>query len=596
MKPTDSTLKALIASDDESYHIPLYQRDFTWGEAEVGDFLQDALGSFQRGDQRFFGTILLSENAPQHDKKSSAPSLYVIDGQQRLTTTLLILVAMRHLAIEMQDTGSAATQLATRLNDRITIQGHGTNREPRLFANRTNSVFLQELLTGTTISQEQVKESFDKIQPKPTQRRCQALFDAYQTCYKTLQKFVVKKVKEISVDESGTFTLSSFLTSPTEMNDAVETLDKFRMHFLSHSILVKIQINDWMESFELFDGLNNRGMELAKKDVLKNVILSRAAKSGISAIHEVEKRWQAFDESTQDFDFTRFLRHWLLLEHTEVSLGGATRMFIRLTNEEAAKKTVDRLCNAALAYSNIISPESDSIPSIEERRLYADLNRLSAERVRPVMLAGLLKGLIPKKRCEILIALECLQFRRSAICQLDNKSLEDSVQKIAALIFTKGSSYTNEAVASIKALIPRDDVFVPDYEFKSGIPDTIARYMLLKIENHLRQAEGQPALDFADVTLEHIIPKKSKAHWGLDPSKPEVKNQIGRLGNLTLLRGPVNRDVGNLSFADKKKLYGNKAHTLFISKDILSKTNWTNTEINERQKWLAKQAVKIWRV
>jgi len=522
--------------------------------------------------------------------------LYVIDGQQRLTTTLLILAAMRHLAIEMEDAGSAATQLATRLKDRITIQGHGTTREPRLFANRANSEFLKELLTETTNSQKQVKESFDRIKLKPSQRRCQALFDAYQTCYKTLQRFVVKEVKDISVDEAGIFTLSSFLASPTEMNDAVETLDKFRMHFLSHSILVKIQINNWMESFELFDGLNNRGMELAKKDVLKNVILSRAAKSGIQAIHEVEKRWQAFDESTQEFDFTRFLRHWLLLEHAEVSLGGATRLFIRLTSDEAAKKTVERLCDAALAYSNIISPESDRIPLNEERRLYADLNRLSAERVRPVMLAGLLKELPPKNRCDILIALECLQFRRSAICQQDNKSLEASVQNIAALIFTKGSSYTKKAIASIKALIPDDEVFVPNYELKSGIPDTIARYMLLKIENHLRQAEGQPALDFEDVTLEHIIPKKSKPHWGLDPNKPEVKNQIGRLGNLTLLRGPINSEVGNIGFAEKKKLYGSRDHTLFISKGIITKTYWTITEINDRQKWLAKRAQEIWKV
>lgn len=596
MKPNESSLQALLESDDgTAYLIPLYQRDFTWGEEQVGDFLQDALESFLTSKQRFFGTILLSENAPHHDKKRYTPSLYVIDGQQRLTTTLLMLVAMRHLAIEMEAAGSTATQLATRLNDRITIQGEGAAREPRLFANRTNASFLHELLTGTTTSQEQVKESFDKIKPKSDQRRCRALFEAYQTCYKTLQKWVIKKVKGVSADEDSTITLSDFLRTPAEMKDAVDTLEKFRMHFLRHSILVKIQINDWMESFDLFDGLNNRGMELAKKDVLKNVILSRASKSGFTATQEIEKRWQDFDDCTQEFDFTRFLRHRLLLEHAEVSLAGATRMFIRLTHDEGAKKSVDRLFEAALAYSDIISPESDRI-SDEERYLYDDLNRLSAERVRPIMLASLLKELPAKNRCEILRALECLQFRRSAICQQDNKSLEDTVQKIAALIFTNGPSYTKQAVASIKSLIPADEVFVSNYEVKSAIPDTISRYMLLKIENHLRQVQRQPAIDFKDVTLEHIIPKKSKALWGLDPSTPENKDLIGRLGNLTLLRGPINSGVGNLCFADKKKLYGSKHHTLFISKDIISKTNWTKIEISERQEWLAKHAAKIWKV
>jgi len=47
MKPNESSLQALLESDDgTAYLIPLYQRDFTWGEEQVGDFLQDALESF----------------------------------------------------------------------------------------------------------------------------------------------------------------------------------------------------------------------------------------------------------------------------------------------------------------------------------------------------------------------------------------------------------------------------------------------------------------------------------------------------------------------------------------------------------------------
>ena len=81
MTPTQSTLHELLDTDaGTAYHIPLYQRDFKWSDIEVEDFLRDAFESFKFGKQRFFGTVLLSENAPQHDRKTDIPSLYVIYG------------------------------------------------------------------------------------------------------------------------------------------------------------------------------------------------------------------------------------------------------------------------------------------------------------------------------------------------------------------------------------------------------------------------------------------------------------------------------------------------------------------------------------
>lgn len=598
MMPSLTSLSALLDSDDGAYHIPLYQRDFTWSDVEVGDFIQDAIDSFTANPphQRFYGTILLSENAPQHDKTGSPLSLYVIDGQQRLTTSLLTLTAMRHLAIEMGAAHSPATALATRLNDRITIQGIGSEREPRLFANRINSEFMTAVLAESTMSYDKVKELFSSIKIKNTQRRCQALISAYSNCYRSLRSFLVRAIQDVTVDDDNTQKLIEFLTTPAQLKAATELLDSIRLHFLRNSVFVKIQVTDWMESFDLFDGLNNRGMELAKKDVLKNVVLSRAAKSGKSSVEQVEKQWQSFDDMTQAFEFTKFLRHWLLLEYVNVSLGGATRKFIQLLGDEPAKKTVDRLGEAALCYSAIVSPGVDLTPNLEERRRYIDLNRLSAERVRPIMLAARLKEVPPKQRCEILLALERLQFRRSAICQQDNKTLESTVQKIAAALFKNGATETKKVVSAIDELNPSDEIFLSNFKTKSSMPSAIARYMLLKIENYLRDIEGQPALDFEDVTLEHILPQDPKEHWGLDPQKPEVKLQIGRIGNLTLLKRDKNSQASNLSFNDKKKFYGKVEHSLFISKAVISEKKWTETEIAERQKLLANYASIIWKV
>lgn len=591
MSLAQNSLSNLFESDGNiSYRIPIYQRDFTWGEIEVNDFLQDAIDAFRDSCQRFYGTLLLSDNAPQHDEHEKIPTKYVIDGQQRLTTSLLTLAAMRHLSKEIM-----ATELATRLNDRITIRSQ-SGRIPRLFANRINSKFMTTLLAESTNSYEDVKETFENIKPKATQNRCQALFDAYQNCYRSLRNFVIKEIEGITIDDESEKKLKDFFTTQDERKRAEKKFDEFRNHFIFNSVFIQIHVTDWKESFELFDGLNNRGMELAKKDVLKNVVLGRAAKDGKSAVAEVNKEWQSFDDLAQNFEFNRFLRHWLLLEHADVSLGGAARKFIQLTKDEPAKKTIQRLVDAALCYSAIVSPDATLVTNKEELRLYTDLNRLSAERVRPIMLAALLKDLPSKHVCEILQALERLQFRRSAICQLDNKTLESSVHKIASSLFDRGTIDFKKAVLEIDKLNPDKDLFKMSFRMKSGMPSSIARYMLLKIENYLRAETGQSELDFDDVTVEHILPQKPETHWRLDAREPEVKVLIGRLGNLTLLKRTKNIEASNLAFADKKKIYGKAEHSLFISQDVIDKKRWSEAEIVSRQERLASHAEKIWKV
>ncbi len=596
MTPTNSSLHQLLDTDGgTTYHIPLYQRDYKWSELEIDDFIHDAFEASRNNKQRFYGTVLLSEDAPQHDKYIQENSLYVIDGQQRLTTTLLILAAMRHIAIELSDKCKEAFSVATRLNDRITVEGPKQTREPRLIANRVNSHFMAALLSESTMSRSDVAQQFDSIKDKKVQKRCEPLFAAYDYCYRYLRDAVVKEVVGVIVAEESTATINEFLSTADDFQVATTFLESFRNHFLKQSMIVKIQITDWMESFELFDGLNNRGMELAAKDVLKNVILSRAASSGESLVDKVEKEWQKFDDYTSKFDFTKFLRHWLLLENEDVTLGGATRLFVSITQNEPPLDTVGRLNDAALFYSAIDDPSPALTSDKKELRHYINLKTMTAQRVRPIMLAALLKNVNQKELCQLLNALEILQFRRSAICQMDNKTLEATVQKIASQLFKDGPSGAKKAITEIEKLSPPDEVFRLNFENKSGMPSGIARYLLLKIENYLRLSAGQPDIDSDDVTLEHILPQEPLQHWKLDPSRPENKALIGRIGNLTLLTGKVNAAASNLGFSEKKKQYGGQEHSLLINKSVVGEAKWGPEEISERQKNLGQIALQVWK-
>lgn len=605
LQPSPVNLSNLFDTDSQtSYHIPRYQRDFKWKDSEVSDFIADVLASYELSQQRFFGTLLLSDDAPNSDQSEDAIASYVIDGQQRLTTSLLILVAIRHLTLEVSGDNKDGQKLATRINDRITLPNDFENsskpREPRLVANRTNSEFMSLVLREATESRLVVEQAFDKYRKKLEQKRTKPLYDAYLEAYRSIRNFVVKKVRVVDIDEEVDEKLEQYITTDLERAATVKLLTQLTSHFLNASIFIKIQIPKWDDAFELFDGLNNRGMELAKKDVLKNLLLSRAAKHGEAVVARVESNWQELDDLTELFStsaettFTRFLRHWMLLKHENVTLSGVTRLLISTTRDEEVEVTINNLSDAALHYHSIARPNKEHTPDSEILRRLNALRLLTAERVRPIILAMFIKGIEIKSQQKILNALENLQFRRSAICQQDNKTLEKSVQSIASKLFASGESAVDSAIKSIRALNPNKEIFASNFKAKSGMPDGVAVYMLLRIENHLRAKHGQPALDAGDVTLEHILPQSPDKHWDMKSSNPEVKTLIGRIGNLTLLTQPMNSKVSNLAFDKKKAAYGKESDVLFITKSILDKKVWTQTEIAARQEELGAVAAEVW--
>jgi hypothetical protein len=309
-------------------------------------------------------------------------------------------------------------------------------------------------------------------------------------------------------------------------------------------------------------------------------------------LKQIEERWKEFEELLSENQFARFLRHYLLLEHPDITLNGVTRTFIALTGRERTEMTMDNLIRAANHYRTIIQPTAANCLDLAEQRLLENLVVLSAERIRPILLSALLVGVSKPARRQLFTALENLYFRRSAICQQDNKTLESEVQRVAAEIYKRGTSCIDEVIQRLNALSPSDKVFEQMFNEKSGILDNVARYLLLKIENHLRGAAGQLPIEAG--TLEHILPQSPERHWRRNPRDPAVKALINRLGNLTLLRQQENSKVGNESFRKKKDVYGGEEEGLHINKIVTSASRWSEAEIRRRQKFLGQQAKDVW--
>jgi hypothetical protein len=110
--------------------------------------------------------------------------------------------------------------------------------------------------------------------PENSKNSCRRLYEAYLLAYRMLRDEISTRTGGAETDDPVT-PLNVLLVSAEQCQVAADHIQRCFQHFTRHSLVVKIEITDWLEAFELFDGLNNRGMELAKREVLKNVLFSR---------------------------------------------------------------------------------------------------------------------------------------------------------------------------------------------------------------------------------------------------------------------------------------------------------------------------------
>lgn len=120
----------------------------------------------------------------------------------------------------------------------------------------------------------------------------------------------------------------------------------------------------------------------------------------------------------------------------------------------------------------------------------------------------------------------------------------------------------------------------------------VVRYILFELERHISGQEFE--FESAQYSVEHVLPEHPEDGWdGFD--EPLHDRCVYRLGNMTLLKTNVNRDLGNAAFSDKSATYGQSEFvtTKKIAEDY---DEWTADKIQSRQQWMARQAISIWRI
>lgn len=552
------TLNQLIRVNN--FIIPDFQREFSWKQDDWRDFIDDVNISRDQERQHFFGFMTF---------KKSKDRIAIIEGQQRITCALIFILVIRDYLIDQGE-----DKLADKLNDRYifseTNVGLGIDQSlyPKIVLSGRNNVFFgKNILSNKKIHEKLEIYNSSKFKKEPITNKL--LIDCY--------KFFVNYFRDTTKGLSRELIIKELL----DINNSM--LDKF--------IVIAHEVQDDLTAYNIFQTLNDRGLDLALSDLLKIYLFERA---GEAHLIDAKAKWDSIIETLDSVNVNIFLRHFWLSSKGIVK---EKQLLNEIGNEFKTRTQVftflDTIKEESEYYDSILNPQNyygkDSYDNIE---ILLDLKDLSIGQTLPLLLAGK-KIFDDKEFIKLVEVITNYIFRYLTIAEKENKFVEGLFSEIAI----KLRKQEIKSVEEIKSILKKkeyveDDLFKQLFISKDFKSNAVPKYILKKIEHFVKDHET-----IKSITLEHIIPRSPDKDWNIYMVENKMNHEdwVYKIGNMTLLLGKTNSKMKNMSFKLKRDKYYS-ASELEINQRLKKTKNWTTREIQQRQKYLVDLALKIWKL
>ncbi len=562
LQTTNKTYRQLMGNG-LIYAVPPFQRDYSWGPGEWEDLWVDIENLFAPNGEKehYMGYLVLQSKDDKH--------FYIIDGQQRLTTlSMIVLAVLEHLQ-DLVAAGIAPDENKKRIEQlRNTYIGYldpvTLIAQSKLTLNRNNDDFYQRYLVPL--------QPFPRRGLKATERLMGQAYD-----------WLSMKIKEEIAGEQDGKKLAAFV-------DALS--DKLFFTVLT--------VNDELNAYMVFETLNARGVQLSSTDLLKNYLFSVVHQEGGSALEmqQLDERWEYITGLIGSDSLPAFLRaYWNSKNRFVRQAELFKRIRAKITNRKEVFELLRELERHAHLFAALRNPEDELWSSNPAVRKYIRLLLLfHAPRLYPLLMSVWDK-MGEKNFQKILQAGVVISFRYNVIGKMPPNEQEQLYNRLALQIAKGELDSAQKVLKALKPVYVSDEKFKQDFsekEFRTNKVQNkkMVRYILLEIEQRYSNNTFDP--DSAAYTIEHIMPIHIESGWDEITDK-EHEFFVYRLGNMTLLEKKLNRSVGNASFAEKRKIYAQSSFQ--ITQKVADENEYWNSErIAARQRWMAKQATAIWKI
>ena len=541
-----------ILNGNKQFLIPVYQRYYSWDIEQCKRLWNDIVEMQKKGKVgHFVGSIV---NIAEQAMPTGVQKYMIIDGQQRMTTLSLLLLALRDYAINNPED----TTINARRIDNMLLKNEYESGDERykLLLTETDRDILMRLV---------------EEKPIPDDTRSK-LLDNY--------KFFAGKIADKELQ-------------PAEVYESIGKLQ-----------IVNITLDRSVDDAQaIFESLNSTGKELSESDLIRNYVLMGLEPTEQTYVYE--HLWRPmellFVYETQDSVMDRFFRDYLTMKITRIPKQDRVYEEFKLYHLNCEFSTIRELCQDLLTYAKYYTDmvfKRSSNPALKS--LYEDINDLRMEVSYPFLLKvhnDYAEGIISEDDLKLIIRL-CISyvFRRS-ICDIPTNSLNKTFATLKNEI--KPDDYVN----SIKAFFvmrndykefPDDDKFAAAFVSRDIYTMRSRNFILSHLENYGNKAP----IIIENYTIEHIMPQNSSLspEWQqmLGAKWREVqKSYLHTIGNLTLTA--YNSEMSDHPFMVKMDMEGGfKESALRLNAYVVKLNEWNEQTIKERAALLADKAKQIW--
>lgn len=533
--------------------VPPNQREYSWTEREVSDLFHDLNRAIsEEASEYFLGSIVTIP------KKLG--TLEVVDGQQRLATTAILLAAIRNYLQNKEREKLIVEDIEN--NFLTVIDRDARDRVSRLRLNVADAGFFDE----------------------------RVLRNNQNAAKSAISHTLIGEAAELARQY-----VSGLVRAHDEKHHG-DVLNRWVGFILHRAIVILLKVPSDANAYKMFETLNDRGLRTSQSDLVKNYLFGESGER----LPEAQQKWTSIKsllESLDDDDITiNFLRQMLISLYGYLRQPDVYEIVQRHARGAASTlQFLTKLESGATDYVAMLNPEHQKwnrYPT-STRRAIQTLILLGMKPMRPVILS-ISRAFDPPEADKALRMLVNLSVRFLIVGGARSGSVEQALATAARDISEGKITTARQLLDSLGKIAPKDPELKAQFTVATVSQASLARYYLRALELTVK---GDPFPCFVPnenedvINLEHVLPKNPEGNWP-QFTADQADALYRRLGNMALLQAKQNADLRSAAFAEKKLVFAASPYEL--TNQISRANDWTPDAIDDRQKVMADLALKTW--
>ncbi len=560
-------LLKLLGADGKQFIIPIYQRKYKWTSEQCNRLLDDIIKAGKSKKEHFTGTVVYQKLPGGIFEK-----LHLVDGQQRITTIMLILKSLQLWCKPLIESDNDCLYVYNKISGYLSADKDDPSVGLKLVPSKNDADTFNAIMKAG---------SFDEVEKNPgiIKNEDNSLYNNFLTIYNRLGEEI----------KAGNHIKNTIFDGLLRLAVVEMSLD----------------MNDDPQA--IFESINSLGLKLTNSDLIRNYLLM----SSLNQKELYEKYWEVIQDTLiGERNMEDFVFNYLMMKKSyAINYADIYKEYVSFANKTFGDQPIDKefLLKDLYAAATIYKPflGEDKRYSSDTNMLMQELRDMAQTTAYPFLMKAFLdkeNGVINEKTLDQVINLIIVYLVRRTICGVPTHSLRGFMLNLYNRVFKVEANKARyfEAIYAFLIQLETTDRLRDLTETAEALKAAeiyknvkFATYLLYKIENG-RYPEAYSEFTKADsISVEHIMPQTLTDEWiamlGIDAEEIH-KNYLNTLGNLSLSSRSKNSSMSNESFITKRDvLMASGSKFIELNKDITpDQIVFGKKQIEDREERLSK--------